>query len=96
MLGRERRLRNTAAGKHETEQMRLHRRSGERADAFLPRRSGERPLAGGGRRVVHAALGLRRVPEPQEPGQRAGDDLSDGMLEVVAGPQEQLERRLVE
>ena len=52
--------------------------------------------AGGGRGVPHAALGLRCAPQPQQPRQRADDDLTDGMLEVSAGPCEQLERRGIE
>ena len=88
MLGRERRLRDAAGGEHEAEEAGLDRRPGDSL--------GERPRTGGGRRVAHAASGLRRMSEPQEPGQRAGDDLADRMLEVAAGPDEQLQRRRIE
>ena len=88
MLGRERRFRNASGVEREAEQAGLDRR------AANPLGDGVR--AGGGRGVPQAALGLRCTPEPQQPRQRADDNLADGMLEVSAGPCEQLERRRIE
>ena len=88
MLGRERRFRDTPLVEHEAEQAGLNRGAGNPL--------GEDARTGGACRVPHSALGLRRTPEPQQLGQRTHDDLADGMLEVVAGPGEQLQRRRIE
>ena len=88
MLAGEHRFRDASGVKHEAEQAGLNRRGAN------PLGEGLGP--DGGRRVPHVSLGLRRAPKPEQPRQRADDDLAHGMLEVSAGPCEQFEHRRIE
>ena len=83
--GRELRIRDAPGVEHQAEQTAL---DGRASDPL-----GERLRSGGGGRVPHRPLGPGRPPEPQQPWQRADDDLADGVLEVSARPEEQLQHR---
>ena len=86
--GRELRFRDAPGVEHEAEETAL---DGRTSDPL-----GERLRSGGGGRVPHPLLGPGRPPEPQQPRQRADDDLADGVLEVSARPEEQLQHRRIE
>ena len=86
--GRELRIRDAASVEHETEETAL---DGRATDPL-----GERLCSGSGGRVPHPPLGPGRPPQPQQPWQSADDDLADGVLEVSARPEEQLQHRRIE